>query len=67
MNFSESFTSQEFAAALKHLKPGKVPGPDPSYPCWACTEVLVVWLPFFLPAPPQNPKRLEKSTGSGDV
>ena len=25
---SESFTSQEFAAALKHLKPGKAPGPD---------------------------------------
>ena len=28
MNISESFNSQEFAAALKHLKPGKAPGPD---------------------------------------
>ena len=27
-NISESFISQEFAAALKHLKPGKAPGPD---------------------------------------
>ena len=26
VNTSESFTSQEFAAALKHLKPGKAPG-----------------------------------------
>ena len=28
VNISESFTSQEFAAGLKHLKPGKAPGPD---------------------------------------
>ena len=28
VNISESFTSQEFAAALKHLKPGKASGPD---------------------------------------
>ena len=28
VNVSESFTSQEFAAALKHLKPGKALGPD---------------------------------------
>ena len=28
MNISESFISQEFTAALKHLKPEKVPGPD---------------------------------------
>ena len=27
-NVSESFSSQEFAASLKHLKPGKAPGPD---------------------------------------
>ena len=32
VNISESFTSQEFAAALKHLKPGKVPGPDSIFP-----------------------------------
>ena len=68
-NISKGFSSQEFAAALKHLKPGKAPGPDSIYPgtnnpCWSCTEVLVVWLPFFLPAPLQNSKRLEKSTGS---
>ena len=25
-----------------------------------------MWLPFFLPAPPQNSESLEKSTGSGD-
>ena len=28
VNISESSTSQKFAAALKHLKPGKAPGPD---------------------------------------
>ena len=28
VNISESFTSQEFAAVLKHLKPGKTVGPD---------------------------------------
>ena len=32
VNISESFTSQEFAAALKHLKPGKAPGPDSNCP-----------------------------------
>ena len=28
MNISEIFTSQKFAAALKHMTPGKAPGPD---------------------------------------
>ena len=28
VNIYESFTSQEFAAALKHLKSGKAPDPD---------------------------------------
>ena len=28
VNISKSFTSQKFAAALKHLKPGKAPGLD---------------------------------------
>ena len=28
VNISESFTSQEFAASLRHLKPGKCLGPD---------------------------------------
>ena len=72
VNISESFASQEFAAALKYLKPGKAPDlrfyfPGANNPCWSCTEVLVAWLPFFLPAPPQNSKSLEKSTVSGDL
>ena len=68
VNISESFTSQKFAAALEHLKPGKSPGSDS-----ICPELkthagaaLKSWLCGFLPAPPQNFKRLEKSTGSGD-
>ena len=32
VNISEGFTSQEFAAALKHLKPGKAIGPDFIFP-----------------------------------
>ena len=32
VNISKSFTSQVFAAALKHLKPGKAPGPDSIFP-----------------------------------
>ena len=32
VNISESFIYQEFAAALKHLKPGKTPGPDSIFP-----------------------------------
>ena len=32
MNISENFISQEFAAALKNLKPGKAPGPDSIFP-----------------------------------
>ena len=68
VNTSESCTSQEFAAALKHLKPGKTPGPDS-----VCPELIIhagvalkSWLCGFLPVPPQNSKRLEKSTGSGN-
>ena len=34
VNICESFTSQEFAAALKHLKPGKALGPD------SCLELI---------------------------
>ena len=70
VNISESFTSQEFTAALKHLKPGKAPGPD-----FICPELtthagaaLKFWLCgslFFLPVPLQNSKSL-KNTGSGD-
>ena len=40
--------------------------PAANNPCWSYTEVLVRWLPFFLPAPPKNSKSLEKSTGSGN-
>ena len=50
VNISESFTSQEFAAALKHLKPGKAPGPDS-----ICQELIIhagaalkSWLRGFL-------------------
>ena len=50
MNISKSFTSQEFAAALKHLKPGKAPGPDS-----ICPELIIhagaalkSWLCVFL-------------------
>ena len=32
VNISESFTSDKFAAALKHLKPGKAPVPHSIYP-----------------------------------
>ena len=32
VNISKSFTSQEFSAALKLLKSGKAPGPDPIFP-----------------------------------
>ena len=28
VNSSENFSQREFTAALKHLKPGKIPGPD---------------------------------------
>ena len=46
-NISESFTCQEFAAALKHLKPGKAPGPDSIYPELHPIPRCVA---FFLPA-----------------
>ena len=36
VNISESFTFQEFAAALKHLKPGKALGPDS-----ICPELII--------------------------
>ena len=52
VNISESFTSQEFAAALKHLKSGKAPGLDP-----ICPELIThngaalkSWLCGFLSA-----------------
>ena len=50
VNISESFTFHEFAAALKHLKPGKAPGPDsicPEFITHAGTA-LKSWLGGFL-------------------
>ena len=50
VNISESFTSQEFAAALKHLKPGKAPGPDSicPEPITHAGAALKSWLCGFL-------------------
>ena len=71
VNVCGSFTPSEFAAALKHLKPGKAPGPDSICPelllhAGAAPEILAVWLSFILFAPPQNFKNLEKSVGCRD-
>ena len=32
VNISDTFSQREFIAALKHLKPGKAPGPDSIFP-----------------------------------
>ena len=50
VNISGSFTFQEFAAALKHLKPGKAPGPDSVCPelITHTGAVLKSWLCGFL-------------------
>ena len=50
MNISESFTSHEFAAALKHVKPGKAPGPDSICPklITHAEAALKSWLCGFL-------------------
>ena len=50
LNISESFTSQEFAAAFKYLKPGKAPGPDSIFPelITHAGAVLKSWLCGFL-------------------
>ena len=72
VNISRDFSPREFAAALHHLKPGKVPGPDSIcprafIPCWSRLEVLARWLPFFLLALTQNFKSLEKGAGGHDL
>ena len=50
VNISESFISQEFAAALKHLKPGKAPGPNSicQEPTTHAEAALKSWLCSFL-------------------
>ena len=49
VNISKSFTSQEFVAALKDLKPGKAPGPDSIFPelITHAGAVLKSWLCSF--------------------
>ena len=69
VNISESFSQREFTAALQHLKPGKVPGPD-----FIFLELIIharaalkSWLREFLSfcfAPTQNFQELEKSVCS---
>jgi len=65
---SEPFRPEEFAAALRRLKPGKSPGVGfhlPGvYTPRRFSQILVLRLPQFLHAPPQNSKDLEKSTSS---
>ena len=61
VNISESFTCQEFAAALKHMKPGKTPGPDSIDPelITHAGAALKSWLCGFLcscPSHLKNPK-----------
>ena len=50
VNISDSFTSREFAAALKHLKPGKTPGRDSTFPelITHAGAALKSWLCDFL-------------------
>ena len=50
VNISESFTSQEFATTLKHLKPGKAPGSDSICPelITHAGAALKSWLCGFL-------------------
>ena len=53
VNIFRDFSPREFAIALHHLKPAKVPSPD-SYlfrafnPCWSQLKVLATWLPSCL-------------------
>ena len=36
-------------------------------PCWAGSQILVLWFPHFLHAPTQNPQDSEKSTNNSDL
>jgi len=68
-SISEPFRPEEFAAALRRLKPEKSPGLDSTFPKFilhAGSQILVLRLPQFLHAPTQNSEDLEKSTSSCD-
>ena len=68
-SISEPYRPEEFAAALRRLKPGKSPGLDSHLPRVYTprrvgSQILVLRLPQFLHASTQNSKDLEKSTSS---
>ena len=71
-SISEPFRPEDFADALRRLKPGKYPGLDYIFPKFilhagsALKSILVLRLPQFLHAPTQSSKDLYKSTSSCD-
>ena len=70
-SISERFRPEELAAAPRPLMQGKSPGiglhlPGVYTPHQVGSHILVLQLPYFLHAPNQNSKDLEKSTNSCD-